>query len=80
MMQPTILDSSPRALADTLDAMAQSVMGSDRETAGILAHTRERLLCLGASRWAAQVNWRSERRAMRRALKLRHTMGRYGHA
>ncbi len=67
-----ILDTSPRALADLVDGLAQGLLEGDREAASILIAAREGLRCLGANRWTAQVNWRSQRRALRRALKRRH--------
>jgi hypothetical protein len=73
MMQPTTIDTTPRALADTLDSMAQGLLDHDREAARILIAAREGLCALGYNRWAHHVNWRSERRAMRRSLKRRHT-------
>jgi hypothetical protein len=75
-MTPTTIDTTPRAMAATLDSLAQPLLDHDREAARILITAREGLRALGYNRWAAQINWRSERRAMRRALKRRHTAGR----
>jgi hypothetical protein len=72
-MTPTIINTSPRGLADTLDSMAQGLLDHDREAARILIAAREGLCALSYNRWAQAVNWRSERRAMRRALNRRHT-------
>lgn len=78
MIDAPIIDTTPRGLADLVDGLAQGLLEGDREAASILLAAREGLRCLGANRWTARVNWQSERRALRRALKRRHQGRRLG--
>jgi hypothetical protein len=67
MIDTTIFDTSPRGLADALDALVLH-LDADREVAAALADCRERLRAIGYNRWAHRVN----RRSMARSLRRRH--------
>ncbi len=68
-LTPTILDTSPRGLADALDTLAQQLISEDRECAAILIQARESLRALGWNRYAQRINRRSERLALTRRLR-----------
>jgi len=70
MMVPTstVLDLTPQALADALDAVYRAVQETDREAAVILRAAREGLRNLSYNRWAAAKT--RESRAYR--LRRRH--------
>jgi hypothetical protein len=68
-MQPittTVLDLTPKALADALDALVAATLETDRETAAILVPAREQLRALAWNRYAAQQTNRSRARVLRR--------------
>lgn len=68
MIDTTILDTTPRGLADALDALATGLLERDRETAHILCQARESLRALAWNRYARTAG----RRSAARTLRTRH--------
>ena len=69
-MQPTtVIDLTPKALADALDALVAATMETDRETAGVLTVCREGLRTISWNRYAASQTLRSRRTSFTRRHK-----------
>ena len=52
MVPTTIIDLSPKSLADALDALVSATLESDREVASVLTVCREGLRALAWNRYA----------------------------
>ena len=71
-MQPTtVIDLTPKALADALDALVGATMETDRETAAVLTVCREGLRAISWNRYAARQTLRSRARVLRRRHQCR---------
>ncbi len=71
MIPTTIIDLSPKALAEAIDALVAATLESDREVAAILAPARESLRTLAWNRYAALQTRRSRARVLRRRHQCR---------